>query len=85
MLDKIESETESNIENHLEDSETKYIREEPIPGNKEESHQLLTPETTVLDVDQPPAKRLQKKVAKLKWKPTSKSFILKVGISSNER
>ena len=84
MLDKIESETESDIGNRLEDSETEYITEEPIPDNKEESHQFLTPETTVLDIDEPPAKKLQKKVAKLKWKRTSKSFILTVGISSNE-
>ena len=43
--------------------------EEPIPDNKEESHQLLTPEATVhvegevLDTDDPPAKKLKKKVA----------------------
>ena len=52
--------------------------EEPIPGNNEESHQLLTPEATVhvegevLDTDEPPAKKLKKKVAELKWKRTSK-------------
>ena len=62
MLDKIESETESDIENLLEDSDTEYIAEEPIPDNKEESHQLLTPEATVhvdgevLDINEPPAK-----------------------------
>ena len=60
MLDKIESETESDIGNRLEDSETEYITEELIPDNKEESHQLLTPETTILDIDEPPAKKLQK-------------------------
>ena len=38
MLDKIESETESDIENLLEDSDTQYIAEEPIPDSKEESH-----------------------------------------------
>ena len=38
MLDNIESETEKDIENLLEDSDT----EEPIPDNKDESHQLLT-------------------------------------------
>ena len=66
MLDKIESETESDIENFLEDSDTEYIAEKPIPDNNEESHQLLTPEVTVhvedklLDIDEPPAKKLNK-------------------------
>ena len=45
MLDKIESETGSDIENFFEYSDTEYIPEEPVPDNKEESHQLLTPET----------------------------------------
>ena len=31
MSDKIESETESDIENFLEDSDMEYIAEEPIP------------------------------------------------------
>ena len=78
MLDKIESETESDIENLLEDSDTKYIADELIPDNKEESHQLLTPEATVhvedevLDIVEPPATKLKKNVAKLKWKCKSK-------------
>ena len=61
MFDKIESETESDIDNLLEDSDTEYI-EEPILDKKEESHQLITPEATVnvegegLDIDEPPAK-----------------------------
>ena len=69
---------ESDIENLLEDSDTEYIAEEPIPDNKEESHQLPTPEGTVhvegevLNIDEAPAKKLKKKVAKLKWKRTSK-------------
>ena len=63
MLDKIESETESDIENHLGDSHTEYIVEEPISDNKEETHQLLTPEATVhvegeaLNINEPPAKK----------------------------
>ena len=36
MLDKIDYETEKNIKNLLEDSNTEYIAEEPIPDNKEE-------------------------------------------------
>ena len=68
MLDKIESEAESDIENLLEDSSTEYIAEEPILDNKEESHQLLTPGATVhvegdvLDIDGSPAKKLKKEV-----------------------
>ena len=78
MLDKIEIETDSDIENLLEDSDTEYIAEEPIPDNKEESHQLLTPEATVpvdgevVDIDEPSAEKLKRKVAELKWKRTSK-------------
>ena len=63
MLDKIESETESEIENLSNDSDTEYIAEEPILDNKETSHKLLTPEAEVhaegevLDIDEPPAKK----------------------------
>ena len=35
MLDEIESDTESDIENLLEDSDTEYISEKSIPDNKE--------------------------------------------------
>ena len=48
MLDEIGSDTESGIENCLEDSDTEYISEEPIPHIKEESHHVLTPEATVM-------------------------------------
>ena len=66
MLDEIESDTESDIENPLEDSDTQYISEEPIPNNKEESHRVLTSEATVhvenesLDVEEPLSKKLKK-------------------------
>ena len=66
MLDEIESDTESDIENLLEDSNTQCISEEPIPNNKEESHRVLTPEATVhvengsLDVEEPLSKKLKK-------------------------
>ena len=66
MLDKIKSETESDIQYLLEDSDTEYIVEEPILDNKEESHQLETPEATirvegeVLDIDEPTTKKLKK-------------------------
>ena len=34
MFDEIESDTESDIENFLGDTDTEYISEEPIPDNK---------------------------------------------------
>ena len=77
MPEKIESETESDTENLLEDSDKKYLAEEPIPDNKEESHQLLTPDAKVhvdseiLDIDEPPAKKVEKKIAELKWRRLS--------------
>ena len=78
MLEKIESETESDIEDLLKDSETEYIEEEPVQDNKKENHQLLTPEATVyvedevLYIDRTPAKSLKRKVAEFKWKRTTK-------------
>ena len=72
MLEKIERKTESDIENLLEDTDTKYITEEPILENKEGRHQLLTPETTVrvegkvLGIDEPLAKKRKKKFPELK-------------------
>ena len=47
MLDEIESDTESDIENLLEGFDTEYISEETIPDNEEESHRVLAPEVTV--------------------------------------
>ena len=44
MFYKIKSESESDIENLLQDSDTKYIAKELIPDDKEESHEFLTPE-----------------------------------------
>ena len=72
MLDKIASETESDIENLLEHSGREYKAEETTPDNKGESHQLLTPEKTVdvedevLDIDGPPGEKLKKKATELK-------------------
>ena len=67
MLGKIEIEIDSNIENLLKYSYMEQIAEEPFQDNKEETHQLLTPEATVLaegkvlDIDEPPAKHLKRK------------------------
>ena len=78
MLDKFESDTESDIENLLGNFDTEYIVELPVVDNKEESHQILIPKATVhvegevLDINGPPAKKIKKKVAELMWKRTSK-------------
>ena len=62
MLEKTESEIESDTENLLEYSDMEFLIEEPIPVNKQESHQVLTPEAKVhvegevLDIDEPSAK-----------------------------
>ena len=62
MLEKTESEIESDTENLLEYSDMEFLIEEPIPVNKQESHQVLTPEAKVhvegevLDTDEPSAK-----------------------------
>ena len=70
MLDEIESNTKSDIENLLEDSDAEYVSEELIPDNKEESHRVLTPEATVhvenesLDAERSPSKKLKKKLKK---------------------
>ena len=72
MLDKTERNTESDIENLLGGFDKENIAEEPIPDNKEESHQLLTPQEAVhvegylLYMNEPRAKNLKKKVAELK-------------------
>ena len=64
----LKSKTKSDIKNLWEDSDTEYIAEEQIPDIKEETQQLLTPEATVhvegevLDIDEPPAKKLKYKV-----------------------
>ena len=74
MPDEIESDTESDIENLLEDSHIEFISEEPIPDNNEEIHRLLTSEATVhvenesLDVEEPPPKKRKGKMTALKWK-----------------
>ena len=42
ILDKIVNGTKNDNENLLQKSDTESIAEEPIPYNKQESHQLLT-------------------------------------------
>ena len=47
IFEEIESEAESDMENLLEDSDTKFIAEDKIPDTNEDTHQLLTPEAVV--------------------------------------
>ena len=78
MLDKVESETESDNENLLEDSGMGYKAEEQVPDDKVESHLLVKLETTVhvesefLDIDESPGTKLKNKFLELKWKRASK-------------
>ena len=44
MLDKIDSDNESDINKLLEESDTEYVAEEPVPKTKEDSHNILIPE-----------------------------------------
>lgn len=73
MLDQIESETESDVENLLEDSDTEYIAEEDVPDENVESHEVLVPEATVHVIgesnneEEPPSKKLKKKIFKMNW------------------
>ena len=78
MLDEIKSDTERDIENILEDSDSEYVSQGQILDNKEESHHVLTPEAIVhienesLDIAEPLSKKLKKKTTALKSKRTSK-------------
>lgn len=58
----------------LQDSETEFI-EEPVPDNKDKSHQILTPKDTVhvnvINETESPCKKLKPKVTELKQKCSS--------------
>ena len=41
MLSEIDIDNENDIDNLLEDSDTYYVAEEPLPETKEESHNIL--------------------------------------------
>ena len=79
MLDKIESDNESDINKLLEESDTEYVAEEPVPKTKEDSHNILIPEANIHIEGtaswcntEPPKKKLKKKVDSLKRKRTAK-------------
>ena len=44
IFEEIKSEAESDVQNLLEDLNTKFIAEEEIPNTNEGTHQPLTPE-----------------------------------------
>ena len=73
MLDAIGSDNESDIDNLLEDSDTEYVAEKPVPADNEDSHDLLTPEAnihienTASSSTDPPRKKLKHATASLKW------------------
>ena len=73
MLDAIGSDNESDIDNLLEDSDTEYVAEEPVPADNEDSHDVLTPEAnihienTASSSTDPPRKKLKHATASLKW------------------
>ena len=73
MLDAIGSDNESDIDNLLEDSDTEYVAEEPVPADNEDSHDVLTPEAnihienTASSSTDPPRKNLKHAAASLKW------------------
>ena len=75
MLDKIVGENESGIDSLLEDSDTKYVAEEPVPKTKEDCSNILTPEANIDIKDTtsccntgPPKKKLKQKIESLNWK-----------------
>ena len=73
MLDAIGSDNESDIDNLLEDSDTEYAAEEPVPADNEDNHDVLTPEAnihienTASSSTDPPRKKLKHATASLKW------------------
>ena len=62
MLDGTQSDTESDIQSLLEDSEPKFNREEPISYNNKENYEILSlkasvrVESTVKHESEPPRK-----------------------------
>ena len=77
MLDAIGSDNESDIDNLLEDSDTEYGAEEPVPAGNEDSHDA-TPEAnihienTASSSTDPPRKKLRHATASLKWQDKPK-------------
>ena len=47
MLDKIDSDTEKDIDNLLEDSDNECAAEEPVPETKEELLKILIPKVNI--------------------------------------
>ena len=78
FLEEIESDAESDVENLLEDSDTKFITEEEIRNTNENTHQLLTPKAVVHvksesnESEPQPKKKFKAKISELKWKGQSR-------------
>ena len=73
------SDNESDIDNLLEDSDTEYVAEEPVPETKEDNHNIPTSEanihiegTTFCCNTELPKKKLKQKIDSLKWERTAK-------------
>ena len=47
MLDEIDSDNQSDIDNLIEDSDAEYAVEEPVPETKEDGHNILKPEANI--------------------------------------
>ena len=75
MLDGTQSDTESDIQSLLEDSEPKFNREEPISYNNKENHEILSlratvhVESTVKHESEPPCKWAETESHRIEMKP----------------
>ena len=78
IFEEIESEAKRDVENFLEDSETKFIVEEEFPDLIEDTHQFLKQqavfhiESKSNESEPSPKKKLKVKIPELKWKRQSK-------------
>ena len=74
IFEEIKSKAESDVENFLEDSNTKLIAEKKNPDKNEDTYWLLKPETVVHvesesnESERPQKKKLKLKTGELKWK-----------------
>ena len=77
FFDEIGSDNESDIENILNDSDTEFVADAPLPETQNDNTNILTPEAEVHVAEseagtEPLSKKLKRKIAELKWKRTSK-------------
>ena len=69
ILDSIESDTESDIENMLEDSDTEFVSDEPLPETLSDHKHIMIPEANVhvAGDGQPPRKKKKAGENGIKW------------------